>query len=155
MGLPRKRWPEKRVVSCRAMRERLRLEGELSDLGLRPSAHELAAATASAPATAPQVMFEFDVHYGFRDNIDGQLGQTVPGHVRLTRHRNDTEFFNVKRDFARLEIGTAHFPLDTVGLANIEVAKTNIKKFTAALAKGCRHAKLMDTVVALSRRLNA
>lgn len=117
------------------MRERLRLEGELSDLGFRPSAHEL------ATVTKPQVMFEFDVHYGFRDEIDRQLGQTVPGHVRLTKHRNDTEFFNVKRDLDRMEIGTARFPLDAVGLANLETAKANIKKFADALAKGCRHAK--------------
>jgi len=93
------------------------------------------------PATPrlPQVMFEFDVHYGFRDEVNEKLGQRVP-FDRLTKHDKKHDFFNVKQDLDRLEIGTERFTLDTAGLANIAQVKKNIAAFADALEKGCRSA---------------
>ena len=70
----------------------------------------------AATARLPKVMFEFDVHYGFRDTVNQQLGQQVPFGERLTKHRKRNDFFNVKRDLDRLEIGTERFTLDPTGL---------------------------------------
>jgi hypothetical protein len=87
----------------------------------------------------PQVMFEFDVHYGFRDVVNQKLGQSVP-FGRLTKHDKQHDFFNVKLDLARLEIGTERFTLDAQGLANIAQVKKNIAAFAKALEDGCRSA---------------
>jgi hypothetical protein len=87
----------------------------------------------------PKVMFEFDVHYGFRDVVDQKLGQVVPP-GRLTRHRERDDFFNVKRDIDRIEIGTERFTLDAPGLKNIAQVQKNIGAFAAQLEKGCNSA---------------
>jgi hypothetical protein len=87
----------------------------------------------------PKVMFEFDVHYGFRNAVDLKLGQTVPP-GRLTRHRQRDDYFNVKRDVDRLEIGTERFTLDAPGLKNIAQVKKNISAFAAQLERGCNAA---------------
>ena len=97
-------------------------------------------AMAQPPTTRlPRVMFEFDVHYGFRDVIDQRIGQTVPSD-RLTKHDKRHDFFNVKLDWDRLEIGTERFDLDSQGLKNIEQVKKNIVVFADLLEKGCKFA---------------
>jgi len=88
----------------------------------------------------PQVMFELDVHYGFRDVVNQKLGQIVPFGEKLTKHKKKIDFFNVKRDLDRLEIGTERFVLDSQGLKNIEQVKKNISMFAALLGKGCKSA---------------
>lgn len=95
-------------------------------------------ALSQVPTTRlPKVMFEFDVHYGFRDVVDQTLGQTVP-FGRLTKHKKKSDLFNVKRDVDRLEIGTERFVLDAQGLQNIEQVKKNIIVFAAQLERGCK-----------------
>lgn len=95
---------------------------------------------AQPPTTRlPRVMFEFDAHYGFRDVINQLIGQTVPSD-RLTKHDKRHDFFNVKLDWDRLEIGTERFDLDSQGLKNIEQVKKNIVVFADLLEKGCKSA---------------
>jgi len=95
---------------------------------------------AQPPTTRlPRVMFEFDVHYGFRGVINQLIGQTVPSD-RLTKHDKRHDFFNVKLDWDRLEIGTERFDLDSQGLKNIEQVKKNIVVFADLLEKGCKSA---------------
>ena len=97
-------------------------------------------AMAQPPTTRlPRVMFEFDVHYGFRDVINQMIGQTVPSD-RLTKHDKRHDFFNVKLDGDRLKIGTERFDLDSQGLKNIEQVKKNIVVFAYLLEKGCKSA---------------
>ena len=91
----------------------------------------------------PKVMFEFDVHYGFRDIVDQKLGQSVP-YGRLTKHRKRNALFNVKRDVDRLEIGTKHFELDRKGLESIKTLKINIKRFADLLRAGCKRPTRTD-----------
>ena len=98
-------------------------------------------ALAQPPTTRiPQVMFEFDVHYGFRNIVDEKIGQSVP-FDRLTKHDKTHDFFNVKRDIDRLEIGSERFTLDSQGLENIAQVKRNIAVFADQLEKGCTSAK--------------
>jgi hypothetical protein len=119
------------------MYERSLLAIEMAELGLRLRERQVAAPF----PPLPQVMFEFDVHYGFRDEIDRRLGQNVGWDSRLTTQVRKRDFFNIKRDIDRLEIGTKRFSLDAAGLGEIDQAKRNIKAYADALQAGCRLAK--------------
>jgi len=122
------------------MRERHSFEKEIGLLLETRAEPQRERESLVSPVRLPKVMSEFDVHYGFRDVVDQQLGQTVP-FGRLTKHDKKHDFFNVKRDVDRLEIGTERFTLDSEGLKNIQKVKINIKGFADLLEAGCKQAK--------------
>jgi hypothetical protein len=102
-----------------------------------------------AVAVTPKVMFEFDIHFGFRESINSLIGQSVPsaapnsprGKRRLTTNDVKNDFFDVKLDWDRLELGTARFDLDHAGLQEIAQVKVNLLDFAKKLEIGCKGAK--------------
>lgn len=126
------------------MGERCRFEREMQDLGIViefPYEFQAGPITSTPTKTYkwPTVMFEFDVHYGFHNKTDAQFGQSTSG--MLTTHTKDIDFFDVKRDGIRIEIGTKHFKLSPKGLKKIETVKSNISSFVAQIRDGCKKAK--------------
>jgi hypothetical protein len=132
------------------MQERIGFEREISTLlgeGRRGPVRQY---DISAQVSHPQTIgFEFDVHYGFVEEVITNAGRPSPadGDV-VTTHTWGTDFFKVKRDGPRLEIATKPFTTDKPGGAEIEKCLTNIGKFVEALKKGCANAKEKSITVA-------
>lgn len=83
--------------------------------------------------------FEFDIHYGFMDEIAANAGLTIPpDKTKLTTHENATDGFKVTLDGPRFEAATKPFPVDDSGLKDLEKTIKNLKTFTTELQKGCQ-----------------
>jgi hypothetical protein len=83
--------------------------------------------------------FEFDIHFGFIEEIAANEGLTIPpDKTVLTTHKNDTDGFIVKLDGPRFEAATKPFSVEDSGLKELEKTIKNLKTFTAELQNGCQ-----------------
>lgn len=136
---------EQEIHRLLAFRERHPYESDLSNLRLLEQPDSTL--TPSATGTKwPRVMFEFDVDFGFHDSVDAETTPSTGTARRgrdwprgyLTTHTKDAAYFDVKRDWNRLEIGTDDFALSAKGWKKIETVKRNIAAFVAKLEQSCR-----------------
>jgi hypothetical protein len=120
------------------MPERLGLERELSDLGV--SEHFFG--RIFKPAT---IGFEFDVNYGFLEEVVVNAGKTMPNNdTKVTTHSEASEGFKVKLDGDRMEIGTKVFKVNSSGKAELTKTVSEIGKFAAELYEACKKAAPAD-----------
>ena len=83
--------------------------------------------------------FEFDVHYGFLDEILTSEGLIRPANkTKLTTHDSAADGFKVTLDGPRYEISTKPFTVDSSGFKELTDTLKNIKVFTKELQDGCR-----------------
>jgi hypothetical protein len=83
--------------------------------------------------------FEFDIHFGFMDEIAANAGLTIPpDKTKLTTHENTTDGFVVKLDGPRFEAATKPFTVEDTGLKELKETIKNLKTFTTELQKGCQ-----------------
>ncbi|HEY0458195.1 MAG TPA: hypothetical protein VGC97_03520 [Pyrinomonadaceae bacterium] len=83
--------------------------------------------------------FEFDVHYGFMNEILASEGLARPApKTKITTHDNAVDGFKVTLDGPRFEIATKPFTVDNSGFKELTDTLKNIKVFTKELQEGCR-----------------
>lgn len=135
------------------MHERLTLERELADLGLREfdasqSTGSVVGRVLNLLIPPPTLGFEFDVHYGLIREVVQSAGQTLPalGTV-LTTHTDAADGFRVKRDGPRLEFATRPFQVTDAGARELATTTAGLLAFASELSAGCRNATAQAIVV--------